>query len=42
MCSLYQAMYNLLKALVYMCDFTVPTYIYKLPQNLLEITDFIC
>ena len=34
-------MYNLVNTLIYMCNFTVPTYIYKLPQNFLEITDFI-
>ena len=39
MYSLYQAMYNLVNTLIYMCKFAVPTYIYKLPQNFLEITD---
>ena len=35
MYSLYQAMYNLVNTLIYMCKFTVPTYIYKLQQNFL-------
>lgn len=36
MYSLYQAMHNLVNTLIYMCNFTVPTYIYKLPENFLE------
>lgn len=29
-------MHNLVNTLIYMCNFTVPTYIYKLPENFLE------